>query len=175
MRIVGGQYKGKKLISPTDDRVRPTSDRAREALFNILTQGKWGDVIQGASIVDLFCGSGAVGLEALSRGSDEILFVDSNLKSVSNNLDLFEKGRFRCLQTTVEALPKAPQAYDVIFADPPYNKDLIPITLKKIADGGWLAKKGLLIIESDKPFNADHFTIVDQRKYGKSQFVFLQS
>jgi 16S rRNA (guanine966-N2)-methyltransferase len=152
MRIVGGRWRGRSLKGPSSDAIRPTSDRLRETLFNILQHG-YDDPIEGARVLDLFAGTGALGLEALSRGAAFALFVDDGAQSrgiIRENVESLGAGGatrlFRRDATRMgEAAPNAP--FSVVFCDPPYGRDLAPKALRSCAEGAWLAPNALVIVE----------------------------
>jgi 16S rRNA (guanine966-N2)-methyltransferase len=159
---------------PEGDRIRPTSDRVREALFNILEHSIRPP--RGAKVLDLFAGSGALGLEALSRGAEFVLFVDDNGTSraaVRRNIEtLGATGHtklYRRDATKLGDLPKGvPGPFDLIFLDPPYDKGLVPLAVASAAQGKWLSPDALLVIESgaNETLDLDGFKIIDQRFYG---------
>ena len=174
MRIIGGKYRGRKLAEFKGREIRPTSDRVREALFNILAPE-----ISGANVLDLFCGSGGVGLEALSRGADFVVFNDVSADSLAvlrknlaplgaappvkvYNLD------FRTL------LDRLDMRFDIIYIDPPYRSDFAEEALARVAARGLLNTGGVAVVESDRPFTAQFDALVryDERRYGRSYLTF---
>src|SRR5215207_3369643 len=152
MRIVGGRWRGRSLKGPSSDAIRPTSDRLRETLFNIL-QHSYDDPVEGARVLDLFAGTGALGLEALSRGAAFALFVDDGAQSrsiIRENVEALGAGGatrlFRRDATRMgEAAPNAP--FSLVFCDPPYGRDLAPKALISCTEGGWLTPGALVIVE----------------------------
>lgn len=178
MRIIGGTYRGKKLYSPEYEGVRPTSDRAREAVFNILASklnGGWAD----CDMLDVFAGTGAVGLEALSRGARSVALLDVNLQTARRNAALFakEKDRISLISADASRLPPAMRQYNLAFLDAPYNRGLSAAALKSLAGQGWLTDGALVLVEQEKnealesiPF----FEQIDERRYGLAKIVFLQ-
>lgn len=176
MRIIAGKYRGKKLISPDMDNVRPTADRAKESIFNILNARL---VWQDCKIADIFCGSGALGLEALSRGAKEIYLVDIDLKTAKKNATLFEseKNNINFIQADVLRLPYSTIKFDVIFMDAPYNKNLTLPTLINIYEKNWLNKDGICVVEiekNEKLVIPDFYKVIDERIYGLAKFLFLK-
>ena len=183
MRIVGGDCKGRKLSAPSGRDTRPTSDRTRESLFNILHHGI-GFQIEDASVMDLFAGSGALGLEALSRGAAACIFIDraqSAKKCIEENLiALALTDRGGVLKLNAAHLP--PRSADVApahlaFLDPPYGQGLAPTTLTSLLQGEWLAEKALIVVETGgtEDFRAPApYILADQRTYGPAQISFLQ-
>lgn len=151
-RIVGGAARGRRLAVPRGDRVRPTSDKVREALFNILTH-RFEDPIDGARVLDLFAGAGTLGLEALSRGAAEVAFVEADRRHaavITQNLDAIAKatrGAASVIVRRVEQhLAGPPQPFDVVFLDPPYAAGALPDALAALC-GGWLAPAALICVE----------------------------
>lgn len=176
MRIIGGEYRSRILADIKGDNVRPTSDRAREALFNIL-----GLRVRGARVLDLFAGSGALGIESLSRGAKEATFNDVSKDSVAivkKNLALLKaEEKARVYQTDFAAflnLAKAP--FDLIFIDPPYRFDYGEKALQIISDKGLLTENGIAVYERDCPFAGEIAGLdkFDERKYGKAFLTFFR-
>lgn len=178
MRIVGGLYRGKKLFSPQSDEVRPTADRARESVFNILysmLKKPWEEL----SFADIFAGTGAMGFEALSRGAKKVAFVDIDIASINKNLAMFqnEKGKVAVVRRDACSLGVAPSAFDIVFMDAPYKKGLSEKALCAVLDNQWLAKDGVCIVETGANENLvfdERLELVDKRKYGIAYFWFLQ-
>ena len=178
MRIVAGLYRGKKLFSPQSDAVRPTADRARESVFNILysmLEKSWSEL----SFADIFAGTGAMGLEALSRGAKKVAVVDIDVASVNKNLAMFqnEKDKVSVVKRDVCHLGVAPCAFDVVFMDAPYKKSLSEKALCEVLDKQWLAEDGICIVETEADENLafdERLELVDKRKYGIANFWFLQ-
>jgi 16S rRNA (guanine966-N2)-methyltransferase len=184
MRIVGGTLKGSRLAAPASDRVRPTSDRTREAVFNILTHGIDGFDIEGARVLDLFAGTGALGLEALSRGARSCLFVDDHAESralIRRNVEtLALTGVTRIFRRDATRLGPAERMgpFDLVFADPPYGKGLAERALASAREGGWLASGAVVVVEesADAELSApEGFAEIDRRRYGDTQVVFLRA
>lgn len=185
MRIVGGALKGRPLAAPRDARVRPTADRTREALFNVLTHADLGDFsLEGARVLDLFAGTGALGFEALSRGAAFCLFVDDSATSralVRHNADaLGLLGKTKIYRRNASKLGPKPgsagPAFDLVFADPPYGKGLGERALAGALDGGWLAPDAVVVLEEDAAAEISvpsGFETLDRRRYGAAQILFL--
>ena len=183
MRIVGGDCKGRKLFAPSGRDTRPTSDRTRESLFNILRHGI-GFQLEDARVMDLFAGSGALGLEALSRGAAACIFIDraqSAKKCIEDNLTaLALTDRGGVLKLDAAHLPA--RSADVApahlaFIDPPYGQGLAPTTLTSLQQGEWLAEKAFIVVETGETedFSAPApYILTDQRTYGPAQISFLQ-
>ena len=182
MRIVGGAFRGRVLKAPSTSAVRPTSDRLRETLFNILAHS-YGDPVQGARVMDLFAGTGALGLEALSRGARFALFVDDGAEGRAlrrANVESLGCGGvskvFRRDATKLGAMPPG-EAYGLAFLDPPYGRGLAPLALASLRDGGWLAQGGLAVVEEEASAALDPpegYALVERRSYGDTQAVFLR-
>lgn len=178
MRVIAGSAKGMKLICPDTMEIRPTSDRAKEALFNILA---WS--LPGAKVLDLFAGSGALGIEALSRGSAEVVFVDKQaiaISAISHNLnhtDLEEKAKI-IKQDVVDFLSRPNSQFDIIFLDPPYDSNLYETTIEMIDKNGFLHPKGIVVAESaskrQMPTCIGGFSLRDVRHYGRNILSFYQ-
>ena len=185
MRITGGIYGGRRLVAPDDARVRPTSDRTRQAIFNILRHKDFGIgfVLEGAVVLDLFAGTGALGLEALSRGARWCLLVDDSADSRALQRENVEAlgltGATRIWRRDATDLgpigPSAGGPFDLVFLDPPYRKEMIPKALQSLKDGGWLRGKALIVAESDASelFETPGFTSLDERDYGETRVQFL--
>lgn len=150
LRIIGGEWRGRKLRFPDAPNLRPTPDRVRETLFNWLAP-----MIHGARCLDLFAGSGALGLEALSRGAAFTTFVDSHKKAteaLSGHLALLKaKGKAEVLQLdSVKFLKNSAPAYDLVFLDPPYHLDLMQKVVPLLEENGWLSDNAMLYLEIEK-------------------------
>ena len=152
MRIVGGRFRGRALRPPDSSAIRPTTDRLRERLFNILTHWEGGDVVQGARVVDLFAGTGALGLEALSRGASFSLFVDDGAEARAllraNVETLGLGGTTRIFRRDATKLGDAPAApFTLAFLDPPYGRGLASAALASLMAGRWLAPRAIVVVE----------------------------
>ncbi|PKQ09038.1 MAG: 16S rRNA (guanine(966)-N(2))-methyltransferase RsmD [Alphaproteobacteria bacterium HGW-Alphaproteobacteria-12] len=187
MRIVGGSHRGRTIVTPGGGHVRPTSDRTREALFNILAHADFGDFdIKGARVIDLFAGSGALGLEALSRGAAFALFIDDHTESraaIRENLDhLGLNGNAKLYKRDATYLGPRPAsvgpAFTLLFADPPYGKGLGTAALMSVHEGGWLAPGALCVVEETKTADfaaPDGFEELDRRRYRDTDIVFIRA
>ncbi|MCF6217031.1 MAG: 16S rRNA (guanine(966)-N(2))-methyltransferase RsmD [Emcibacter sp.] len=178
MRIIGGTHRGRKLTTPPDKNIRPTTDRMRETIFNILTHTSSG--LEGARILDVFAGTGAMGLESLSRGAGHCTFFDKDRKAlqlVKKNSSLMgnlDKITVRNVSAPKFLRPKI--AYDVIFLDPPYELDIIPDTINALRDNGYFADHTILIAEYAAKNNIrfpDFLNIIKDRTYGDARFTIL--
>ena len=185
MRIVGGKHRGRKIEAPAGRDVRPTSDRARESLFNILMHSsKLGDDVpsrEGAIALNAFAGSGALGFEALSRGATHAIFLDSDfaaLRIIKANAEaLGVAPDTTILKADATRPPRATRAADFVFLDPPYGQDLAAPSLIPLAKAGWIAPGAVISVElgPDDAFEApEGFVSVDERKYGKARIVLLR-
>lgn len=182
MRIVGGKHRGRQIAAPPGLDTRPTSDRAREGVFNILAHGDQVD-LQGARVIDLFAGSGAMGLESLSRGAERVLFVDRDRGArtvIEDNLrHLDETGAASVVNMDGTGLPARGVTGEVaglVFIDPPYGKNMIAPALGGLIPGQWLGDGAVIVVEFGK---ADEFDIpaqlelFNERHYGEAHFRFL--
>jgi 16S rRNA (guanine966-N2)-methyltransferase len=180
VRIVGGRFRGRSLVGPKSDAIRPTSDRLRETLFNVLAHA-YDDPLEGARVLDLFAGTGAMGLEALSRGAAFALFVDEGAQARSlireNVVALGVGGSTRLFRRDATRLgaaaPNLP--FSVVFCDPPYGKDLVPKALRSCADGGWLTEGALVVVEEAQGAEIAlpaGFAEVERRDYGETKVIF---
>lgn len=177
MRIISGTYRGKNLFTPKINTVRPTSDRAREAIFSIINS-KFGS-LEDACVLDVFSGTGAFALEALSRGAKEVCMIDKDTTLSAKNAALFvrETAKIKLLRTDALNLPTAPKAYDIIFIDAPYSQGLTEKALIQLEQKGWLKPTTLIITElskSDPLAIPETFIELDTRTYGIAKFIFLK-
>ena len=185
MRIVSGEFRGKALATPGGQTTRPTSDRARQAIFNILEHAAWSKGVRDARVIDLFAGSGALGFEALSRGAAFCLFVETDEAArgaIRENVDamgLF--GRTRVHRRDATQLGQRPgadgPAFDMAFLDPPYAKGLGETALAKLAEGGWLAAEATIVCErgvEEPPLCVAGYEQLDARDYGAARVWFLR-
>ena len=181
MRIVGGRLRGRLLEAPATRAIRPTSERLRESIFDILVHRHAG-VVDGARVVDLFAGSGALGIEALSRGAKFALFVDNGPEAralLRANVEVFALGGVtRIWRADAIWLGRAPAGppFTLAFLDPPYDKGLAGPALAGLVEGGWLAPGALVVVEesADAEIGAPTaLRILDERVYGETKVVFL--
>lgn len=182
MRIVAGKFRGKALLSPSDESVRPTSDRAREAMFNILAS-RIGVHLDGLKVLDLFAGTGALGLEALSRGAQGAVFVDTGAEArglIRDHIEAFGiAGIAKLLRRDATALGPAGTMgpFDLIFLDPPYNKGLGELALASLGDGNWLAEGATIVLEEASEATVtlpEGFLLDDRREYGAAALHFIR-
>ena len=183
MRIVGGRFRGRSIAAPSGTLTRPTSDRVRESLFNILAHGIEGFGIEGARVLDLFAGSGALGLEALSRGAAYCLFVEDDAGArgaIRENIEaLGLTGASKLWRRDATKLgPASPmQPFQLLLADPPYGKGLGELALGAAVEGGWLASGAVCVLEEhiDAAITVPAgFEPLDRRGYGDTELHFLR-
>ena len=185
MRIIGGIRRGAVLadVGAGDPaaHLRPTSDRVRESIFNLLINGGHGNPVASARVLDLFAGTGALGLEALSRGAASASFVDDGAKALAllraNIAKMRLEGQTRILRQDARRLTLNPDApCTLVFLDPPYDKALGEAALACAAKGGWLAPGAMIVWdESTPPVPPEGFTQIDQRKYGDTLVTLLRA
>ena len=185
MRIIGGTRRGLKLAEvgagDTAAHLRPTSDRVREAIFNLLMTGPHGNPVEGARVLDLFAGTGALGLEALSRGAARVAFVDDGAAARALLRANIEK--MQAMGTTdvwrrdaTRMGPNRGPGYTLVFLDPPYGKGLGEAALASLAEGGWLAPGALVVWEEGAaPVPPEGFTLLDRRRYGDTTVTLLKA
>lgn len=186
MRIVGGKHKGRVLGSPKGLGTRPTSDRARQAVFNILEHAAWlkGPAIEEAQVLDVFAGTGAMGLEALSRGAKHAVFIDSERPAAQvcqDNIDAFGETENALLMTfdATRAIPRHPYLAPrtLVFLDPPYKKGLGALALQSLVENDWLEEGAVIVFEMAKKNPEETppgFTLLDERAYGVALVRFLK-
>src|SRR6201996_687926 len=186
MRITGGKLGGRRLLAPDDQRVRPTSDRTRQAIFNMLLHKDFGVGfdLEGAAVIDLFAGTGALGIEAISHGAAWCLLVDDSADSRALQRENVEALKltgatriWRRDATDLGAMsPTAGGPFELVFLDPPYRKGLVEKALASVRDG-WLAPNALLVAETDaaEPLEAPGYKLLDERDYGETRVRFLTS
>ena len=184
MRIVAGRHRGRRLLSPPGETVRPTSDRAREALFNILSHGQLaaeGIPFAGAAVLDAFAGTGALGLEALSRGAAEAAFIEQDREALAtlrqNIAALDEDAHSRVVPGDATRPPRAPSAYALAFLDPPYRSGLGAAALTALDAAGWLTPDALAVVElaaREHLAPPAGFSVLDERLFGAARLLFLR-
>ena len=183
MRIVSGSLRGRALAPPKNDATRPTSDRVRESIFNILAHGAASMDLTGTRVIDLFAGTGALGLEAISRGAAFALFVEDDpgaRAAIRENIENFHlTGQTKIFRRDATALGDSAQhgQFDLAFLDPPYDKGLAVRALTALASGNWLAPGATIVLEDrrDAPFTLpEGFTQLDLRTWGETQVLFAR-
>lgn len=183
MRIVAGRFKGRPLATPRSDSIRPTSDRVRESLFNILGHGLDGFDLEGARVLDLFAGTGALGLEAVSRGAVSCLFVEEDAQArglIRANVEALTltgvTKLFRRDATRLGPAGKMGQ-FDLVLLDPPYGRGLGEAALAAAIEGGWLAPGAVVVLEERADVDVElppGLALFDRRVYGDTQIVFAR-
>ena len=182
MRVVGGRLRGRALVGPKSKSIRPTADRLRESLFNILRHA-YGDPIGGARVLDLFAGTGALGIEAASRGAGFVLFVDDGAEAralIRENVAALGLGGITRLfrRDATKLGPAHPvEPFSLVFLDPPYGKNLAGQALASAGTGGWLSPEALIVVEeaTKARFTApESFTELERRAYDDTEFVLLR-
>lgn len=185
MRIVAGKLKGRAIVAPEGQGTRPTSDRARQAIFNVLEHAAWAETLHGARIMDVFAGSGALGFEAMSRGAVFCVFVETDDEArgaIRENADAYGlMGATRVHRRNAVEMGVRPgadgPAFDMAFLDPPYGKGLGEQALQRLLDGDWLKPGALVIFErgSDEPeIDTPGYDRLDARDYGAARVLFLR-
>jgi 16S rRNA (guanine966-N2)-methyltransferase len=183
MRIVGGELRGRPLATPRGQSIRPTTDRTREAVFHVLAH-RFADRLAGGRVLDLFAGTGALGLEALSRGAAYAVFIEESAEGrglIRTNVEAFGlTGRTKIFRRDATVLGEAGTLapFGLVFADPPYGKGLGELALRSARAGGWLAPGALCVVEekASTPFDpGPDFAIVDERGYGETVIRFVET
>lgn len=192
MKVTAGKYRGRNIESRPDKNLRPTSSRVREAIFNLLSHGKFmkhedfvhddnPSMLEGRTAVDIFCGTGALGLEAMSRGVGRVTFVDQDSKILAitrRNVEHFgEQSHAQFIRSDSTRLPRAPMKHTLAFVDPPYNKGLAPKALESLRDQGWLEHGAVVLVEHAKKEDIvlpEKFFVLDEREYNVTRISILQ-
>lgn len=179
MRVISGMARGKKLKSPKNNHIRPTADRVKESLFNIL-----GRRVYRSRFLDLFSGSGAIGIEALSRGADLVIFADKDTHLLRENLSLcsFDKNRYLMIEsdrnTWIQKIKMKQIVFDIIFLDPPYGLSCVEDFCLDLSENALLSERGLLIIETDiqriLPEEISYLRRCDERMYSITKLSFYE-
>lgn len=192
MKVTGGKYKGKRIEAGEERTLRPTSSMIREVIFNILKHGRFmkdenfihddnPSLIEGRNVIDIFCGTGALGIEALSRGAVHLTLVDQNAKTLSmareNIKNIGEEANTSFIRSDSTMLPIANRKCHLAFIDPPYSKGLANPALNSLKNGGWLDKGAVIVLEQgkqDEPKPPEGFRIVDDRVHDRTRVTILQ-
>lgn len=184
MRIVAGALRGRSLVAPKGHSVRPTADRTRQALYNVLEHAPWSRPLAGVKVLDLFAGSGALGMEAVSRGAAFALIVDNDpdaRSAISRNLASLGLGeRARVLAADATRLGQCPAdgPFNLAFLDPPYGSDLAERTLARLVKGKWLAEGAVIAVErgpGEAPLANPALALLDQRRWGKAEVCIFRN
>jgi len=178
MRIIAGSLKGRRLTPPKDNTSRPTADRAREALFSILSSR--GAIPEGGAVLDCFAGTGALGLEALSRGAANATFMELHVSAISvlksNISSLGLDAACTVLKTDATKPPPAPKAFDLVFLDPPYHLGLVVPCLESLLRQGWVGLSATIVVEIAAAESLDlppPFQVQDERRYGAAKILIV--
>ena len=182
MKIIAGRFGGRHLHVPKNRDIRPTSDKIRGAIFNMLEAR---NAIEGVRVLDMFCGTGALGLEALSRGAQYCCFVDKARTSLSlteENAEMFGSDK-ECNFILKNSLSirkrlKNEMPYHLIFLDPPYEKDLVSQALNVLVDGDWVAPHGWIVCETEKSWDytsVEHYILDQEKTYGDTKITLIQN
>lgn len=183
MRIVGGDFRGRPLAAPRTSAIRPTSDRTRESVFNVISH-RYGEKLEGGRVLDLFAGTGALGIEALSRGAAFCVFIEESAEGrglIRDNVEAFGlQGRTKIFRRDATAIGDVGtlSPFDLVFADPPYGRGFAEPALRSAHAGGWLRPGALIVLEEavSAPFAPpDGFVIADERNYGETVVRFLEA
>ena len=189
IKIIGGKHRGRTIATPEGQTTRPTSNRAREALFNILAHANWaGPNVHGgtsplveARVLDAFAGSGALGIEALSRGAAHVTFLDSDAAAVTligeNLRKVGETATAKVIRADATRPPPGREACDLVFHDPPYRSDLATPALTALAEAGWLKPGAVATVElghAEDLITPARFETIDERRYGAAKIVILR-
>lgn len=185
MRIIGGKFKGLKLIPPSDLGIRPTSDRFKEALFSILDSKKYNINIYNSKLIDIFSGTGALGIEALSRGAKKVYFLDQDTKSIQiiktniSKLKINDQDDITIKiikEEATKALKNVNEIFDIVLMDPPYNKNIIKEILENLKNHNLINTNSYIFAESDKTeiVDCNGYEVLDTKIYGKSKLTILK-
>jgi 16S rRNA (guanine966-N2)-methyltransferase len=184
MRIVAGVHRGRNIIAPKGDKTRPTTDRMRESIFNKLAHATWAPELEGLRVIDLFAGSGALGLEAISRGAGFALFVEIEAAArgaIRQNVEVMSlfgctKLHRRSAIDLGQKPEKVGKPFDLAFMDPPYGKGLAELSIKKLTEGAWLSDEAIICVEESARAKFDppeSWSIVDEIEAGETRVRFL--
>jgi 16S rRNA (guanine966-N2)-methyltransferase len=183
VRIVGGEFRGRTLATPRSDAIRPTTDRTREAVFNVLAH-RFADRLAGARVLDLFAGTGALGLEALSRGASYCVFIEESAEGrglIRTNVEAFGlTGRTKVFRRDATRIGEIGtlQPFNLVFADPPYGKGFGEKALASVKAGGWLQPGALCVVEEAAvaPFEpGPGFSVLETREYGDTVIRLIEA
>ena len=185
MRIIGGKYKGLKLLPPDDTKIRPTSDRLKESLFSIITSSKYKINIDNCNVLDICSGTGSLGIEAFSRGAISVYFIDKDHRSINLiyknisklNIDNKFENKIKIIKDeATKALKNIKKIFQIVLMDPPYNTNIIEKCLFKLKELNLINQHSYIFIESSKveDFNYDGYQILDIKLYGNSKLTILR-
>ena len=185
MRIIGGKYKGLKLLPPDDTKIRPTSDRLKESLFSIITSSKYMINIDNCNVLDICSGTGSLGIEAFSRGAISVYFIDKDHRSINLiyknisklNIDNKFENKIKIIKDeATKALKNIKKIFQIVLMDPPYNTNITEKCLLKLKELNLINQDSYIFIESSKveDFNYDGYQILDIKLYGNSKLTILK-
>ena len=185
MRIIGGKYKGLKLISPDGTKIRPTSDRLKESLFSIITSNRYQINIDNCNVLDICSGTGSLGIESFSRGANAVYFVDKDHKSINLiyknisklNIDIKFENKIKIIKDeATKALKNINEVFQIVLIDPPYNSNITEKCLFKLKKLNLINQNSYIFTESSKTddFNYDGYEILDIKIYGNSKLTILR-
>ena len=185
MRIIGGKYKGLKLLPPDDTKIRPTSDRLKESLFSIITSNKYKINIDNCNVLDICSGTGSLGIEAFSRGAISVYFIDKDHRSINLiyknisklNIDNKFENKIKIIKDeATKALKNIKKIFQIVLIDPPYNTNITEKCLLKLKELNLINQDSYIFIESSKveDFNYDGYQILDIKLYGNSKLTILR-
>jgi 16S rRNA (guanine966-N2)-methyltransferase len=175
MRIVAGRWRGKTLVVPASGQVRPTADRVRQALFDMLWHSPWAgrEAVEGALVLDVFAGTGALGLEALSRGAERAVFIENEAEAVAalrrNIAGVRAEARTEVLTRDATAPGRVRRGAGLVFLDPPYAQGLVPRAMAALRAGGWLAPEALVVAETGRTDEPPHADTLAVRMHGAAR------
>ncbi len=179
MRIIKGEFAGRFVIAPKSRLTRPTSDKVRQAIFNILAHNSEMNSLEKALVLDVFAGSGALGFEALSRGAEYVTLVDSqrvaylNMNNITRDWNVRSRVSVQCID--VLKLPKSNRVMDVVFCDPPYRQDLVGVTCQYLRAQGWVNSNTLIIAEMHRKGKIDfNINLLQEKLYGDTKVLFFK-
>ena len=185
MRIIGGKYKGLKLLPPDDSKIRPTSDRLKESLFSIITSSKYKINIDNCNVLDICSGTGSLGIEAFSRGAISVFFIDKDHRSINLiyknisklNIDNKFKNQITIIKDeATKALRNIKEIFQIVLMDPPYNTNITEKCLFKLKELNLINQDSYIFVESSKveEFNYEGYQILDIKLYGNSKLTILR-
>ena len=185
MRIIGGKYKGLKLIQPNDNNIRPTSDRLKESLFSIITSNKYKININDCNVLDICSGTGSLGIESFSRGAVSVYFIDKDYRSINLiyknisklNIDYKFQNKITIIKDeATKALKNINKIFQIVLIDPPYNSNIIEKCLFTLRELNLINENSYIFAESSKTgnFNYDGYQILDVKLYGNSKLTILR-
>ena len=185
MRIIGGKYKGLKLLPPDGNKIRPTSDRLKESLFSIITANRYQINIDNCNVLDICSGTGSLGIEAFSRGANVVYFVDKDHKSINLiyknisklNIDIKLENKIKIIKDeATKALKNINEVFQIVLIDPPYNSNITEKCLFKLKKLNLINQDSYIFTESSKTenFNYDGYEILDIKIYGNSKLTILR-